>query len=196
MQGSTAVLLIVLTPLFSAFIPFDTQRASAQAGQAKHVSHMAVETHEDVCMGLSSAECCAQSLEVAVFRATGDQIPKAAKTPVRLSCSDPTAVVPEGACRSIAMARGFGAKDVGDLCVSATLAKRCDGANTCKTCVRELAKLKFQNPERACLAATYVTPPADATKVIQLRDEREDANKPPVGEGGNTFEIHKRTVVR
>jgi hypothetical protein len=158
--------------------------------QAKQVSKVVMETHDDVCMGLSTAECCAQSLEIAVFKATGDQIPKAAKNPVRFSCADPSAVVPEGACRSIAMARGFGAKDVSDLCSTDKLAKRCDGSAECKSCARDLSKLQFKSPERACLAATYVAPAAnDGAKVIVLHDERSDA----ATSGG--FEVRKRRTV-
>jgi hypothetical protein len=181
MQGSLAVLGVVLAGLLSVFVP----------AQSKRVSRVAVEQHADACMGLTAAECCAQSIELAVFRATGDQVPKAAKTPVRLSCADPTAVVPEGACRSIAIARGFGAKQAGLLCEAATLGKRCNGSPSCKTCSQELAKLKFQNAERACLAATHVaTVGDDREQVIILQDDK------PATTNGDTFEIRKRRTVQ
>jgi hypothetical protein len=186
MSGSASAILVALVPLFSALLV---------PAQTKQPSRMALETHADVCMGLSPAECCAQSIEIALFHATGDQIPKAAKLPVRLSCADPTNVVPEGACRSIALARGFAAKDASELCAAATLTKRCNGNDDCKSCSQELAKLKFQNGERACLAATHVATATDGgSKTIVLHD---DKPKPAVGEGGNTFEIRKkRTVVQ
>lgn len=181
MQGSAAVVFA----LFTALIP----------AQSKTVSRMAMQRHEDVCMGLSTAECCAQALEIAVFRATGDQVPKAAKTPVRLSCAEPTAVVPEGACRSIAVGRGFGVKDIGELCAAPKLAKRCAADATCKSCVNDLSKLKFQGAERACVAATYVvTDAADGGMgVIVLHDE--PAGAEGVSAEGNRIEIRRRRAV-
>lgn len=183
MQGSIAVVFALLTALLPA--------------QTKTMSRMAMQTHDDVCMGLSSAECCAQALELAVFRATGDQLPKAAKTPVRLSCSNADAVVPEGACRSIAVGRGFDVKNVGELCTASQLSRRCAADATCKSCVSDLSKLKFQNAERACVAATHVeTSAADGgTKVIVLRDDAGEGAG--AGGKGDRIEIRKRrTVVR
>ncbi len=176
MQSSPVVLLLAL---FGFFIP----------AQTRHTSHMAFETHQDACTGLSSGECCAQMLEIAVFRATGDQVPKAAKTPVRLSCAAPSSVVPEGACRSIAMARGFAVKDVSGLCAVDKIGKRCEDNAGCKSCARELVKLGFQNAERACLAATYVPASADGgDTVIVLHDGKSDAS-------GSGIEVRKRRTV-
>ena len=171
--------VMLVLALFVAFIPAQTRRAS----------RMAIETRQDACSGLTDAECCAQSLEVACFRATGDQVPRAAKTPLRLSCADATQGVPEGACRSIALARGIPVKDIGVLCTAETLEKRCDDAAACKNCVRDLDKLHFASSYRACYPVTYTTPvPAgDATVIILQTGKQDDAN------GG--IEIRRRRTV-
>lgn len=132
-------------------------------------------------------------LELAGFRATGDQVPKGAKTPLRLSCADATQVVPEGACRSIAFGRGIAVKDVGALCVSETMAKRCEESATCKTCVADLEKLKFTEPVRACLPVTYTAKIAtEGETVIILRDD----DGKSAADGGNVVIRKRRTVVR
>jgi hypothetical protein len=156
--------------------------------QTRHASRMLLETHDDACSGLTTAECCAQSLELAGFRATGDQIPKAAKTPVRLSCNDTNKVVPPAACRSISMARGFSAKDVSTSCAADTLEKRCRGDALCSSCVDDLTKLDFKAAYRACYAVTYKQEVAgDAAKVIIMHA---DANA-----AGGGVEIRKRRTV-
>src|SRR5688572_22057542 len=95
--------------------------------QTKQVSRVVMERHDDACTGLDEAQCCTQMLEIAGFRATGDQLPKATKTPMRLSCEAPEKVFPENSCRLLALARGFAAKDASELCAPATLVKRCHG---------------------------------------------------------------------
>jgi hypothetical protein len=157
--------------------------------QTRHASRMALETHEDACMGLTAAECCAQSLELAGFRATGDQIPRAAKSPVKLSCGDSSKVVPEAACRSISMARGFSAKDVSVSCAPDTLEKRCHDEPLCRACVTDLAKLEFKSGYRACYAVTYKhAASSDDASVIILHDTKASA-------AGGGVEIRKRRTV-
>ena len=39
--------------------------------QSHVASKMVLEHHDDACTNLSPAECCAQMLEIALFRATG-----------------------------------------------------------------------------------------------------------------------------
>ncbi len=165
--------------LFVAFVP----------SQARHVSRMVMETHEDACTGLNAAECCAQTLDLAGFRATGDQLPKGAKNPVRFSCSNEAKNVPVTACRSIAMARGISASEVSALCVPETLEKRCSGDARCSACVAELEKLRFKASYRACYAVTFVSArPGDAAKVIILHAATPDA-------AGSGVEVRKRRTV-
>lgn len=167
--------------LFLTFIPAQTRQAS----------RIAIETRQDACSGLTDAECCAQSLELAGFRATGDQVPRAAKTPLRLSCASPELVVPEGACRSIALARGLGAKEVGTLCAPATLEKRCDAADGCKSCMHDLEKLRFSSSHRACYAVTYTTPvAASSSTLIIVPDAKQDAAN------GGVLIRKRRTIVQ
>src|SRR5262249_4764014 len=96
----------------------------AQSREATRLAKVEIRPNSEVCSALSPAECCAQMLEIAVFRATGDQLPKGAKTPVRLSCNDPAHTIPDNACRLIAMGRGFSANAAAELCAPASLAKR------------------------------------------------------------------------
>lgn len=134
---------------------FAVTAASAQSKQGH--SRMDIQRSDDVCSALNSAECCAQMLEIALFRATGDHVPKAAKTPVRLSCQDPEQTIPENACRLIAMARGFGAREAADLCAPASLGKRCADDDTCRQCMSDLERLEWKASARACFALTYVS---------------------------------------
>jgi hypothetical protein len=143
--------------------------------QTKQVSAVVMERHDDVCMGLDEAECCAQKLQIASFRATGDQLPRATKTPVRLSCSTPEKVFPETSCRLLALARGFNAKDASALCAPGQLAKRCQDDASCKQCVNDLGKLDWKAPHRACAAVTFVEPPAASSgpKVVKVTHRRD-----------------------
>lgn len=141
----------------------------ALPAQTKQVNRVVMETHADACMGLDEAQCCAQKLQIAGFRATGDQLPKATKTPLRLSCEVPEKVFPENSCRLLALARGFAAKDASDLCAPATLVKRCQGDSACKQCVDDLDKLSWRSSHRACYALTYVErPSAGGPKVVSV----------------------------
>jgi hypothetical protein len=129
---------------------------TAVSAQSRPRSRMDIERSDDVCSALSPAECCAQMLEIALFRATGDHVPKAAKAPVRLSCKDPEQTIPENACRLIAMGRGIGAREAADLCAPASLAKRCADDDTCRQCMSDLERLDWKASARACYALTYV----------------------------------------
>lgn len=137
---------LVFLGLLLGFIPAQTRQASK----------VVLERHDDACMGLDEAQCCAQMLEIAVFRATGDQLPKATKTPVRLSCETPEKVFPENSCPLIALARGFDGKSAREMCAPGTLAKRCTGDSSCKQCMEDLGKLSWRSSHRACYALTYV----------------------------------------
>lgn len=141
-----------------------------EAGRLAKVEKMELQRSSDACSALSPAECCAQMLEIAVYRATGDQLPKGAKSSVRLSCNDPDQTIPDNACRLIAMGRGFSARDAAELCTPGTLAKRCSGDDTCKQCMSDLDRLEWKAPQRACYALTYV-PKVEAptgTRIVTL----------------------------
>jgi hypothetical protein len=177
--------LLLLLGLLLGFVP-------AQARQVSHgASKVQMERHADACENLDPAQCCAQMLEIAVFRATGDQLPKATKTPVRLSCETPQKVFPETSCRMLALSRGFGAKATGELCAPATLAKRCNADDGCKQCVEDLDKLSWRSSHRACYALTYVERVSrDGVKVVSV-------TKGPASTGPNATLVRmKRTELR
>ena len=138
--------------------------------QTRQVSRVTMERHENACLGLDEAQCCAQMLEIAGFRATGDQLPKATKTPVRLSCETPEKVFPETSCPLLMLARGFEAKEARDICAAATLAKRCQGDDTCKQCVQDLDKLSWRSSHRVCFAVSYVqrAAPREGSKIVTV----------------------------
>jgi hypothetical protein len=162
----------------------------ALPAQSHVASRMVIEHHDDACANLSPAECCAQMLEIAVFRATGDQVPKAAKTPVRLSCADPDKTFAETSCRLIAMSRGFKAHDANEICAPASLTKRCNGDPSCKQCMSDLDHLEWKASQRACYALTYVVRPnSDGTRVVTLNDPNAAA-----ANGGTAVRV-RRTVV-
>jgi hypothetical protein len=125
-------------------------------------------------------------LEIAVFRATGDQVPRAAKSPVRLSCSDPNKTFAETSCRLIAISRGFSAREAGEICAPAGLAKRCSGDDTCKQCMSDLDKLEWKSPQRACFALTYQAKVEEGTRIVTLNN--------PAAKGGNVIRVRKLVV--
>ena len=142
---------------------------SAMPAQSRAVSRIVMEHHDDACTGLDSAQCCAQMLEIAAFRATGDQVPRATKTPLRLSCADPDRVFAQNACQMIALSRGFSAREAGQICTPGELTKRCHGDSSCKQCMTDLDKLEWKAPQRACYALTYVPKTrGDGTKVVTI----------------------------
>jgi len=160
----------------------------ALPAQSHHVSRMVMERHDDACSGLSPAECCAQMLEIAVFRATGDQVPRAAKTPVRLSCADPDRTFAENSCRLITLSRGFNPREASDICAPASLTKRCSGDAPCKQCMTDLDRLEWKAPARACYALTYVPKTTgDGTKVVTLGDSK-------AANGGTAVRVRRLVV--
>ncbi|MET0391367.1 MAG: hypothetical protein ABW321_35665 [Polyangiales bacterium] len=136
------------------------QGTAGQEAARSSKPRMQLERSSEVCSALDPSECCAQMLEIALFRATGDQVPKSAKAPVRLSCKDERRTIPENACRLIAMGRGFGAREAAQLCAPAGLEKRCADDAVCKLCVSDLAHLDWKASARACYALTYVAKPS------------------------------------
>ena len=162
---------------------------SSMPAQSRAVSRMVLERHDNACQGLDPAQCCAQMLEIAVFRATGDQVPKATKTPVRLSCADPERIFAENSCRMIAMSRGFNARDAGEICAPGSLSTRCHGDETCRQCVSDLDRLAWKAPQRACYALTYVPKASgDGPKVVILGEGK-------ATNGGQVVRV-RRYVVR
>jgi hypothetical protein len=151
---------LVMVGLLLSFFP----------AQTRQVSRVTMERHDNACLGLDEAQCCAQMLEIAGFRATGDQLPKATKTPVRLSCETPEKVFPETSCQLLMLGRGFDAKSARDICAPGTLAKRCQGDGTCKQCVQDLDKLSWRSSHRVCYALTYVerAVPRERSKVVTV----------------------------
>jgi hypothetical protein len=149
----------------------------AQSHEATRMVRMELQRSSDVCSALSPAECCAQMLEIAVFRATGDQVPKAAQAPVRLSCKDPDRTIPDNACRLIAMGRGFSARAAAALCAPGPLTKRCADDETCKQCMTDLDRLEWKAPQRACYALTYVRKVENVgTRIVTLEPTKKPAN--------------------
>jgi hypothetical protein len=142
--------------------------SSTTHAQAKTRSQVEIQRSSDVCSELDEAECCAQMLEIAVFRATGDQVPRKAKGPLRLSCQDPNRTIPENACRLIAMGRGLSAQDAADLCAPAGLVKRCSGDAPCRQCMEDLSRLEWKGSARACYALTYLPKVTPGTRVVTL----------------------------
>jgi hypothetical protein len=161
MYGCAFALLGALL-LWSSPASAQTQAKPKQRGQLE------IQRSSDVCSELDEAECCAQMLEIAVFRATGDQVPRKAKGPVRLSCQDPNRTIPENACRLIAMGRGVSAQDAADLCAPAGLVKRCSGDTPCRQCMEDLSRLDWKGAARACYALTYLPKVAPGTRVVTL----------------------------
>jgi hypothetical protein len=107
-----------------------------------------------VCTGLQPQECCEQMLELAAFRAQGDQLPRLVKSLVRLACEDQHRVVAPQACRSIAVTRGFRSAEVDAICRPAL--HDCLDENTCSQCALDLKKLNYRGAQYACRALTYV----------------------------------------
>lgn len=128
-----------------------------------------IEHSDDICGALSEEECCAQMLEIAVFRATGDQVPRRAKGPLRLSCKAPSRTIPDNACRLIAMGRGLSAQDATDMCTPAGLVKRCASDAPCRQCMDDLSRLEWKGSARACYALTHwPKPDASGARVVTL----------------------------
>ena len=141
---------------------------STSEAQSKARGQLEIERSSNVCSALDEAECCAQMLAIAVFRATGDQVPKKAKGPVRLSCQDPNRTIPDNACRLIAMGRGMNAQDAAEVCAPAGLVKRCTSEAPCRQCMEDLDRLEWKGAARACYALTYLPKITPRTRVVTL----------------------------
>jgi len=147
MYGSACVLL--------GWLLVASTSAHAQSA-SKSSRQLEIQQSDDVCSELSDEECCAQMLEIAVFRATGDQVPRGAKGPLRLSCKGSNRTIPDNACRLIAMGRGLNAQEAADACAPSGLVKRCASDGTCRQCMDDLDKLAWKGAARACYALTFV----------------------------------------
>ena len=88
----------------------------------------------------------------------------------------------------LALARGFGAKDANELCEPATLAKRCQGDNTCKQCVSDLDRMAWKSSHRACYAITYVDRPSnDNSRIVSVTRGKPNAAGESCGCGARFF---------
>lgn len=142
----------------------------AQAKQMSGVKTSGIESYgaEDACMGLSDEECCEQKLSIAGFRALGEHLPRDARITVKLSCMDEERVVPKGACKTIAISRGFSVADATAMCRSTGKMKRdCKKDGACRECMSELSKLDYSGSLHACFPVTYVAPPSSRVVVVR-----------------------------
>ena len=153
--GAAWLLLSAPAQAQSAQAAGTPQPSATASGKSSGAKRMEIERSDDVCSELNDEECCAQMLEIALFRATGDQVPRKAKVPLRLSCQDPNHTIPENACRLIAMGRGLSAQDAADVCAPTGLVKRCTSDTACRQCREDLSRLSWKGAARACHALTY-----------------------------------------
>jgi hypothetical protein len=109
----------------------------------------------EVCTGLSDAECCAQMLDVAGFRAQGDHLPRLVRGSIKLACSESGRSASRHTCRSILATRGFSSEQADAACSPARLSKRCEDDASCARCRVDLRKLDYRGGENACYAVTY-----------------------------------------
>lgn len=129
--------------------------------QARDGARFAVQASQDTCLGLTESECCEQRLDYAGFKALGERLPLSAQIPMRLSCTQPNRVVPVGACRIIANARGFEQSQVQTMCAPQAIRSGCLKDGSCRQCVHDLTRLSYQQSQNACHAVTFV---ADVVK--------------------------------
>jgi hypothetical protein len=141
---------------------------SVLPAQTREATKFVVAGSGDVCMGLSHEECCAQRLQFAGFKALGEHLPPRTEKPLMTSCEQTARKMTPGVCRTIAVARGFGAADLPSICMPKKIAKDCRKDRTCKQCSRDLTRLKYRTPENACRAVTYV-PKDNSTKTVRIR---------------------------
>jgi hypothetical protein len=173
---------IVFAGLLLSLVP--AQAKQAVSSQAKATSSMSIQTGE-ACSGLSREECCGQMLELAGFRAQGDYLSGTVKTTVQLTCASQPKVVTPQVCKSISLARGFGAKDAEAICGPAR--SDCQKDGTCRKCVTDLERLDYRGSHHVCRALTYV-PSATRPKVVVIRSGEADSD--------TRFEITRRRIVR
>lgn len=167
-------IMVSLVAGLLAFVPGQTGKS------------MAVQTHS-VCSGLSSAECCAQTLRLKGFRALGERLPKKAVTLVELMCRAPDKKLPPTACRAITIARDLGNAEATQLCTADKVAARCRKDKACKACTQAMGKLSFASSSAACLAVTY-TVKARETNVVVIKHAGTA--------GANAIIVKKRTVLK
>lgn len=136
--------------------------------QARDGVRFAVEASANVCLGLSEAECCAQRLDYAGYRALGERLPERAQKTLSLSCGLESRVMTQGACRTIVSARGFGAPEVDRFCQPTTIERSCAKDGSCRTCMTDLARLSYRETHNACHAVTYA-PPAEKRGTVVIR---------------------------
>ena len=163
--------------LLLSFVPAQTKRGVG----------LSIERGSDHCAGLSAEECCAQTLKLASFRAVGEHLPKKAQTSVRLSCNANKRVVPKGACRTIAVSRGFSARDLGTICgPTAKLERKCRADGECRRCSSELRRLSYRKGHNACYPVTFVPEASSKSKVVVIRNGSGGAD------GDTRFEVRRR----
>ncbi len=112
-------------------------------------------TTGEVCTGLTDEECCAQMLDVAGFRAQGDQLPRLVRGSIKLACNQSGRSATQHTCRSILTTRGLRAEDADNACAPKLLSSRCEEDSDCDRCRSDLRKLDYSGGENACYAVTY-----------------------------------------
>jgi hypothetical protein len=139
--------------------------------QTRQASQMGV-VHQAACTGLSDAECCEWTVREASFKVTREQMPKASARAVRLVCADKQQAPTRAVCKSIALTRGFCAREADLLCEANTTRKLCQKGKACADCVAKLEKLGYQQAHWACRAATYAAEQEpEVTTVIVVEEE-------------------------
>lgn len=134
--------------------------------QARDGARFAVTASQDTCLGLTQAECCEQRLDYAGFKALGERLPNSAQIPMRLSCTQPNRVVPVGACRIIANARGIESAQVQAMCAPQAIRNGCLKDGSCRRCVSDLTRLSYQQSQNACHAVTFAPEVAKRRVVV------------------------------
>lgn len=121
----------------------------------------------EVCTGLDTAECCAQMLDLAGFKAQGDHLPRLVRSSIKLACEQDEDSVSHQVCRSILTTRGFSAEQADEACAPRPIASRCDGDPHCARCTRDLEKLDYSDAEHACYAVTWKPKQKSATVSVK-----------------------------
>lgn len=194
------VVLLVLAVLVGA-------RASSSAGQ--EAVNLGAEA---ACLGLSEAECCAQTLATHRYGVTRAPLAEKPKLVADLICRAATKGAAEErnpgaktgqeagektraasggrlapkACHSLLTAIGRPVAQAKRVCRSKGLAQRCERDAACKACAVAMGKLGFTGAEPACLALTY-RPAEKARGKVVLG---------PKSTGGQGAIIKKRRVLK
>jgi hypothetical protein len=136
--------------------------------QARDAGGFAVQSSQETCLGLKQSECCEQRLDYAGFKALGERLPVAAQVPMRLSCTQPNRVVPVGACRVIATARGIERAQVTQMCAPPAIRSGCQKDGSCRRCVSDLMRLSYRESQNACHAVTFA-PEEQKRRVVVVK---------------------------